>query len=177
MHRRIEILLEGTVGDHAEGIEVAEVEIPAIESACAVRRAAEGAVRIQPAVGGNVEPRPVVVAHVGGAGIEPCLPLGRNACAAAERDEGDGVHAAVTALTGGEILRNVHLGEIRRNEAVDRLRRAVIVEAARDEQGIVLAPLELSAQRTDEGREADVRQGLLECRNSDGRKSLPAGRA
>ena len=33
VHRRIEILLEGTVGDHAEGIEVAEVEIPAIESA------------------------------------------------------------------------------------------------------------------------------------------------
>ena len=55
---------------------------------------------------------------------------------------------------------SVRLGEVRRHKAVAAVHRAVVVEAARDAQGVRLPALELAAERADVGRESDLRQDL-----------------
>ena len=94
--RGVERVLEFAVGNHPVWVKVAEIVVPAGVVLRAVCAAAERCIRKQPAVGGNVELRPVMVANVLGRGIKPALPLGGYARAAAQRYEQQRLNAAVS---------------------------------------------------------------------------------
>ena len=158
---RVEFLLEVAAQRQTPGLEVAEVEIPALRIARAIGRAAKRAIREQPAVGRDVEAGPVVVAGGFGRRVQTGLPARGNAAQAAERDERDRLHAAVAALPAEEILGDVRDRQIGRHEAVDSLRRDEIVDPAGLEQRIGLLADDLLGQRAQIGREDDVRLLLL----------------
>ena len=80
--RRVELLLERAARRHAPRLEIAEIEIPAIQIARAIGRAAERAIRKQPPERRDIEPCPVVVPRAVRLGIQAALPLRRNAAQA-----------------------------------------------------------------------------------------------
>ena len=90
--------LKRIVCHHAVGVEIAEVE----PAACLVPGAhgddAVAWVGVEPAVGRNVEARPVMTAAEVRLGGQTALPLSGNARAAAQRDEQQREYAAVARV-------------------------------------------------------------------------------
>ena len=93
---------------------------------------------------------------------QAALPTGRNTCAAAQRDEQQRLHAAVSVQPRAVIIRNT----ARQREIFAHIRictdlRAVVVKAACEQKRVLLIAGKLFAKRTDERREANVRVKLL----------------
>ena len=148
--------LKGGIRHHAEGIQVAEVEVPAFHLSGAEGAAAEGKVRIQPAVGRDEELRPVVRPHGGRRYGEAGLPAGRNAGDPAHGDEQEGLHAAVALPADGAGLRDIIQQEIFRHIGIGHLRGDKVVDPPRFFQRIALFSHNLGGEGAQIGREADM---------------------
>lgn len=91
----------------------------------------------------------------------PGLPARGNAAQAAQGDECDCLHAAVSAKAGEKVFRDVGHGQIGRHIAVNRLCGDKIVYAPRLEQGIGLPEDNFPGQSAQIRGENDVGRLLL----------------
>ncbi len=147
--RRIKVQLEFGIGGHTEGLQIAEIEIPAVFGAVSVGAAPKGAVTVQPAIGRDVEHGPVVVADAGRIDIRARLPLGWDARAAAQGNEQQGLNAAVALEPGGHVVRYVGDGQVLTHVGVVHPGGDKVINFAGLDERVGFAASQLFAQGAD----------------------------
>ena len=115
------------VGGHTEAVEIAEIVVAAFFIAGTEGAAAVGRIAEQPAVGLDVELRPVMATDGRGRQAETGSPAGGDARQTAKRDEQQALHAAVAAEVEGGEFRNVFVEEVIAHVCVAHVLRDEIV--------------------------------------------------
>ena len=150
--------MEGAVGRHAQGIEVAEEEPVALRRAGAVGASAVAGVAEEPAPALQPKLCPVVAAAVIGLQRHAALPAGRNACNAAQVDEQQRLQSAVALQIHGAVFADIVNLEIIAHEGILHLGGGEFVELPCLAHRLGLIPCQLLRQSAQIGREADERR-------------------
>ena len=127
-------------------------DISAAESTSAV-----GRIHIEPAKRCKIDHCPVMASGIPLIELVAGFPAGRDAKAAAERDEHQSLQSAVALAVHGCVFAEVLNGKIAADEGVGHLRRDVFIDGSRLFKRSLTALRDLKRKILHEGSEADVR--------------------